>query len=76
MSYLIVPCPLNREMDAYLWEDRIVFDLVHFNILIQASLSYNHIYMFCIISLLYWIFIYLHYFIDLTAESLNENFET
>ena len=32
--------------------------------LIQASLSYNHIYMFCITLLLYWVFIYLHYFID------------
>ena len=54
---------LNREMDAYLWEDRILFDFVHF-ILIQASLSYNHIYMFCITLLLYWVSIYLHYFID------------
>ena len=38
---------LNREMEECLWEDRMVFDFVHF-ILIQASLSYNHIYMFCI----------------------------
>ena len=34
-------------LDACLWEDRIVFDFVH-SILIQASLSYNHIYIFCI----------------------------
>ena len=54
---------LNREMDACLWEDRIVLDFVHF-ILIQASLSYNHIYIFCITLLLNWVFIYLHYFID------------
>ena len=54
-----------------------MFDFVHF-ILIQASLSYNHIYMFCITLLLYWVFIYLHYFIDLTVASLiiNEKFET
>ena len=54
---------LNREMDACLWEDRIVFDFVHF-ILIQASLSYNHIYIFCITLLSYRVFIYLHYFTD------------
>ena len=41
----------------------LVFDFVHF-ILIQASLSYNHIYMFCITLLLYLVFIYLHYFIE------------
>ena len=52
-----------------------MLDFVHF-ILIQASLSYNHIYMFCITLLLYWVFIYLHYFIDKTVASLNEKFKT
>ena len=51
---------LNREMDACLWEDMIVFDFVHF-IHIQASLSYNHIYMFCI-TLLYICILGLHLF--------------
>ena len=50
-----------------------MFDLVHF-ILIQASLSYNHIYMIFITLLLYWVFIYLHYFV--TVASVNEKFET
>ena len=52
-----------------------MFDFVHF-ILIQSSLSYNHIYRFCITLLLYWVFIYSHYFIDLTVASLSEKFET
>ena len=42
----------------------------------EASLSYNHIYMFCITLLLYWVFIYLHYFIDETVASLKEKFKT